>query len=676
MKRIPSLLLCILLSALCFKASAGLSAADREKSIEILRTKLQSAKTPKDSVRILYDIFDLSGTTASLRMFDEFYATAGRAGDVSAQLDMLRQMTAYYREEKDFDALEKMARKLPASREQKETILFLQMKKLSYSSKFLPEAERQKAIARIITDNEAKKTADPRQRLLDLYTVVEYLRNEANGELLEKYLDRLVDLVNTDQFELYALRNIVFSEAANIYSDAGDDERAVEADRTLLKIIEGLEKKYAAQGREYRNYDRNKYICYRRMLRNSKGLAPGEADKLFAACTALAESDPDVGMDYKHFPRIHAYYHYAKGDYAKALPELKGLLDSGKPGTAERRILLSYIVTAAEKTGDDKTRMNALAEYNAMLREYEDLKAVESYKELQIKYDIMDLRERNAALELEASESELKSVKRTMTLELTAFGLVVVVLVAFLFYWSKYQRNTYNMGKVVDRLASERDKIRRSLYYDYADDPLEETSDAPSDHWRDRLKKKNKKGFEMSTFMTESIVNDLLYIAAVSHADSRKYINDISADRLMREAIREAKDRTGRHIFDGSWPEEDFRIDTDPDCLRALIAHILEVAANYSGEDGHVSLECTGHNKGYTSFAFVTPEQVFGNPDDPRLFDLFINTEEIIANRGTGLFICRMISLLIKCDFKSDRTWEGPGSRFILIVPDEKPLAK
>lgn len=669
-KRLPLFL--VTATMFFLSAWAAGNTAARENSIKILREKLAKATTPKDSVPILYDLFDLSRGKESLSVGKELYGTASRAGDTGTQLDVLRLVTSFLREDKDFAELEKEARSLPPSQEQRETVLFLQMKRLSYSSKFLPEAERQKEIARLIAENDGIKTGDARERMLKLYTVVEYLRNEAKGPLLENYLNRLVDLANSTHFQLYAIPNIVYSEATNIYSDAGDQERAVAADRKLLDVIAGLEKKYAAQGREYRNYDRSRYICYRRMIRNSKGLAPGEAKVLHGKVLALVESDPDVKSDYEHFPRFQAYYNMAVGNYAEAIPYLKKFLASDKPGTSERRQLLGHLVNAAEKTGDSATKIEALTAYNAMLKEYEDLRAESNYKELQIKYDIMDLKERNAALELQASEQEIKSMKRTMTLELTACGLVIVVLVAFLFYWSKFQRNTYNMGKVVDSLAAERNTIRKSLYYDYADDPLGDPLGPESDHWRDRLKKKNKKDFEMSTFMTESIVNDLLYIAAVSATDRHKFLHDISADRLMREAITEAKDKTGkRDSFEGIYPEEDYRLETDVDCLRALIAHILGVASNYCKPGEKVGLTCLGIEKGKTRFAVTTPEKVFGGADDPRLFDLFINTEEILSHKGTGLFICRMIGLLVNCDFKSDPTWTGEGTRFILIVPND-----
>lgn len=629
---------------------------------------------------VLYDLVDLSRNHELPKLGHQLYATAGRAGNVSAQLDILRLMSSAYKKEDEFKALEKLARALPASQEQKETILFLQMKALSYSSKFLPEAERQKEIARLIEKNEGKKTADPRARLLDLYTVVEYLRNESSGEMLESYLNRLVDMVNSQDFQCYAIQNCIYSEAANIYSDAGDHERAVAAERKLLEVIAGLEKKYAAQGREYRNYDRNKYISYRRMLRNFEALRPGEADSLYKLCASLAERNLDAASDFTHFPRIHAYYNMATGQYAQAIPYLKKFLDSDKPGTSERRALLNYLATAAEKTGDEKTRLEALAQYTSMLEEFEALRSSQRYKELQIRYDIADLRERNAALELEASNREISSMKRTMSLELTAFGLLLVVLVAFLFYWSKFQRNTYNMGRVVDRLASERNRIRRSLYFDYADDPdSDPLGDEEADHWRHRLKKKHKRDFEMSTFMTEALINDLLYIAAVSRTDRRKYMHDISADRLMREAIREAAQRYGDEASDfqvsAEFPEDDFRLETDPDALRSVMAHIIEVAARYAVPGQDIQLSCLGHEHGITRFAFTTPTQVFGSADEPRLFDLFIDSDQILENRGSGLLICRIISLLINCDFKADRTWRGPGSRFILTVPDETPLS-
>ncbi len=229
------------------------------------------------------------------------------------------------------------------------------------------------------------------------------------------------------------------------------------------------------------------------------------------------------------------------------------------------------------------------------------------------------------------------------------------------------------MGKVVDQLAAERNRIRRTLYYDYADfedggDPLGD--DMHADHWRDRLKKNNQKHSDVAKFMTESLVNDLLYIAAVSASDRHKYIHEISIDKIMREAIREAHDRMEEpDILTAEYPEKNFSINIDNDCLRSLLSHVAEVAAKYTKDGGVVEMACRGVFNGQVEFTFVMPEKIFGNPDDPRLFDLFIDTHQILEHKGSGLYICRMISMLIDCNFRNDRTYTGPGSRIVIMVP-------
>ncbi|MDE7402817.1 MAG: hypothetical protein K2M87_05335, partial [Muribaculaceae bacterium] len=434
----------VTLTSITFTLSAQQQETSKQTIIANLRQELTKTKSAKDSIIILYDIFDLSRQREKVSVGNEILKTASHIGDVRTKLDIYRQLTSSYHDDNDFLKLIKAVKKLPDSREKKETLTFLEMKRLSFSSKFTPESERQRAIAKLIADEPQDKKGnddDATEKLMALYTLVEYLRNEAPGEMLEKYLDKLVKQVNSESFELYALPNTVYSEAANIYSDAGDATRAIEADRKLLEVIDGLDAKYKAQGREFRDYARNRYVVYRRMMRNYKGLKPGDADDLMEKARQLAEIDADVKADLELQPRMKAYYNMATGNYAEAIPYIKRLLDKDTEttsynGNAVRRQLLEMLVTAAEKTGDDQTRIKALTEYNAMLNEYEDLKASQRYKELQIKYDIADLKEQNSQLELEAKDSKIKSMRRSMILELTAFGIVVVVLVFFLLYWS------------------------------------------------------------------------------------------------------------------------------------------------------------------------------------------------------------------------------------------------
>ena len=91
---------------------------DAQSTIEKLQHNLAEARTPQDSIRILYDIYDLSLITPRIEVGKDLFEVAKRAGDVSAQLDILRLNSNAYKDKADLIRLIKMASALPASREQ------------------------------------------------------------------------------------------------------------------------------------------------------------------------------------------------------------------------------------------------------------------------------------------------------------------------------------------------------------------------------------------------------------------------------------------------------------------------------------------------------------------------------------------------------------------------------
>ncbi len=453
----------LLTVALTLITAAVVSAVVRtdyqHETASMLKTKLSHANTAKDSICILYDILDVLPRSEGREIGDRIYEIATRTGDITTRLDICRQLTAYFHDDRSLAEIEKEVSLIPKSQEQKETHLFLRMKRLSLSTHTKGEADRQNEIIRILSEEDSKTAKSNNQRLLDLFTLVEYLRNDASGDMLKEYLDRLIALATSSQFKLYAIPNIVYAEAANVYADAGEAEKSVEADRQQLSIIDGLVKKYHDKGRQYRNYDISRYVCYRRMMRNHEALRPGELEDLYSRSMKLRENNIDIRNDIDNHPRFYAYYYTAAGDYNAAIPYLKRMLDEDT-SLPVRKQVLEYLIDAAGNTGDDDTKVEALEEYSAILEELNRLKASERYRELQIKYDVQDLRTRNTELELENQSDEIMSARRLMTFVSGAFIILLVILVTLLYHWGRFKRNASSMGEVVDNIRQEREQLR------------------------------------------------------------------------------------------------------------------------------------------------------------------------------------------------------------------------
>lgn len=654
----------LLLSALPVPAQTD----EQATAIRSLRAELAGTGTAADSIRILYDIFDLSQRRDLPAVGRELYNTARRAGDIETCLDICRLLAGSIRDDRQLGMIEDEIRRLPDSETKRESELFVKMRRVSIKSRDLPEDERQKEITRIISSYDQKRRVpDKFSRMLDLFTLTEYLRNDAaSGEMVWSYLPRLTSLARSADYKLYAIPNMVFSEAANIYADAGHHKEAVAADRKLLEIIDSLEKTYAEKGRKYRRYNISRYVAYRRMLRNYEALRPGEAEKLYRQCLELAKTDTDVKQDIDENPRLHAFYYTAIGDYHTAIPYLKQLLER-EHSLGLRRIVLEMLLKASESTGDNETRLLALTEYNEILEELTRLNSANKYKELQIKFDLMDLRDRNSTLELAKRNEEITSERRMMTFVTVAFLLVGVIMVVMLLNWTRFKHNCHRMGEVVDKLAEERNRLRRSVYHDYANGA--EIDD--DTNWRTRLKEGNRKLSEVSTFMTESVVNDLIYISFVGKNDRIKYISKVSANSLMLESAAKAGEVVGSpaRLISVRELEKDLSIITDRECLTDLLAHVLEVASSAEQGPDEIQLSCEETGKGMVRFRLTTtgPNETLSDPR--KLLRTLVSTADILENRKNGLYTCRMIALLLTCDLKQDPTWTE-GCSFMLTMPD------
>lgn len=685
MKRITSRLL-IALIALAAAFSSSYAAPEGNKDeITNLRQSLSGVRSRQDSIKILYHIFDLSTRKEQAEVGNELYQVAEREKDTKTQLDILRQISACYSDSASFQKIAEKARSLPPSKERDETILFIKMKRLSYDTHYLNEDKRQKQIVQIIADGDPKNADKKKNRengiddysvthkhLIKLYTLVEYLRNDASGDMLKGYLDELMKMASNSDVELYAIRNIIYSEVANIYSDAGDHKKAVDADRQLLNVVEDLEKKYAEEGRHHRNYDITRYTIYRRMIRNFPALSQDEIDDLHKKCLALAEKNREVRSDLEKSPRYYAYYYMAKGDYNAAIPYLKALLQKDKLAAQMRKQVLEHLVKAADKTGDKETKLEALSQYNLILEELNKAQASAKYKELQIKYDVQDLKSRNADLEIQARNDEIDSERRIMTFVIVAFVILGIFVIILLLNWGKYTRNAGKMGKIVDRINGERRRLRNAIYYDHDDhlDPLADEEFDPKQSWQSRMKNEGIKFDAVSTFMTESIVNDLLYIASFGRDNRKKFIRDVSVDSIMRQICHNAEELTDdNRRFRIESPDDDFIITTDSECLSILLGHVLAIASNYSPTHSvNLSARKTGEN---TVDFLITINGLNGaTPGDPNILEHFIQANNVLERNGSGLFICRMITLLLNSSHYPDTSYTE-GARYIFSLTDD-----
>lgn len=91
----------LVLAAVCMAALFSVSAEaalppDPDAVISKLRSQLPDTKTAQDSLRIYYDIFDLSSRKTRPAAARDLYNQAVRMGRDDVKLDVLRQITSLY----------------------------------------------------------------------------------------------------------------------------------------------------------------------------------------------------------------------------------------------------------------------------------------------------------------------------------------------------------------------------------------------------------------------------------------------------------------------------------------------------------------------------------------------------------------------------------------------------
>lgn len=648
----------ILVTIFTLLTTAGIATARKynpDAVLPQLRQQLAQATTPLDSVKILYDIYDISPRTEQTAIGRQLYEVAGRARDVNAQLDIMRLNSNLYNSDKEFDRLRKQTLAMPRSREQRETDLFLQMRKLSFSTR-QPNAETTQKIATIINKMNTSKVdkTDDIDRLLNLYTVAAYMRNVPDSKLLEQYVDSMVHMVNSNHYSLYALRNIIYSEAANIYSDAGQTKKAVEANRNMLAMIDGLERKYRNAGRKYRDYDISRYIVYRRMLRNYKALTPAEVDKYYNEIQKLAQSNSDVAADLQRNRTPLAYYHMAKGHYADAIPLLQEAIEGSKAFPVTRQ-LHCMLQTAARETGDSATLMSSLATMDKLNQNLEESHLAERYRELQVAYEVNSMEAHQYKERVRNAEAETARLRSSFSYNLLIWGLFAILLAVLLFYWTRYRSNIERLRHLADSMAMQRDVLKNNKYNDY---------DSHAYYVRETHVKTSD-----TRALIESIMTSVLYTAAIGNNERDNHVEKQSANAILRKT---AEDSERQHMagidLKVEYCDPDFDITTDVECMVYVLDRILLFAKSRSNGDAVTLTARHTDRSGTAQFIFTHSGQRIQRGNEEALFEHIFNMSEMEKRDDSLMMTCRLIALLLQCNVTYNPHIDGPA-KLIISLP-------
>ena len=167
------------------------------------------------------------------------------------------------------------------------------------------------------------------------------------------------------------------------------------------------------------------------------------------------------------------------------------------------------------------------------------------------------------------------------------------------------------------------------------------------------------------------LVDDLLDISRISRGALQLHTQPVELAEVLRRAIETSRPLidAGRCQLEVETPSELVQVDGDPTRLVQIVANLLNNAAKYTREGGHIWL--TLRHEGEWAQISVRDDGV-GIPADmlERVFDMFTQVDASRADGlGIGLTLVRSLVSLHGGSIDVHSEGEGRGSEFMVRLP-------
>lgn len=669
--------------------------------IDSLNTELAKKTTPADSIKLLYDIFDVSTYDNRPEAGERLYATAVRAGNTVVQLDMARRLATGYssRNYKRICELADDVMRMPDSPEQEATLSFVRLCMLSTEMDMRSESDKQEYIHNYIRGRLEAGDYDPFSAVERQFLFCRFLQTSVPGDLLVQYMVELEQMIDELPYRLDALTTMYYLQAAVIYSAAGLHEEALKADSCLLTVIDELSASAVRDGHKFRQYEPYYYQCYRRMLSNYESMTPAQIEECYDKISALAAGNDVIAADMANNQRANIYYNMARGEYGNALSRLKDAVD--KPVNARFRLPLYRLMLKAARAVDDRSAMlYAALGYATLLEEAFVDRSIERERELQLHTDLGAVRDAQRLLAAKSREEEMRYHNTLLISAFVALGVVLCVLVIIIVLYRRMRVISGNLAESNAQLVSERDnlqRVQRELiqardHARKADKHKTEFVNNMSHEVRTPLNAivecshlivdnvdENKRKYleryanmiDVSADMLRMLVNDVLDIAQYDNGKITVRYEPLSVNSLCEVAVNSVR----KHVNPGvtmnylNAGDADVLINTDMPRMEQVLINLLHNGAKFT-EEGYVNLSYT-IDPSDSTITFAVEDTGCGVPagKEEIIFDRFEKLSNLTPGTGLGLNICRMSAGLLHGTVRVDTTYKGPGARFIVTIP-------
>lgn len=260
----------ILLTLVALLTTSIASSQEINSLHDSLTNELEKTKIPEEQIKILYDLFDISLRRDEMQSTGfKIYDIAHKTNNVPVQIDILKQLAnLYLRNDSILVEIRSHIMALPESDDQKEALAFVNIRRVLSQLWYADEYTRQMRLSKIIKNYSDNKPTDIYEQIERVFSMLIFLGFDTNNELTSQNIVKLKILIDKLPERHYALRNMLYTMAAIMYTQNENPEKAVEVERKLLNIMSSLSKKYEQEGRKYRNFADSYYNSYRRLLSN------------------------------------------------------------------------------------------------------------------------------------------------------------------------------------------------------------------------------------------------------------------------------------------------------------------------------------------------------------------------------------------------------------------------
>ncbi len=428
------ILLLVFTSAISLSANNG---AGKRALIEKYSKRLESTTNARDSVRILYNLFDLSDREHQKKYGWQLYETAGRAADLSTQMDMLRNLAVFYQyNDSVIHQLVGLAEEIPNEDARASTKTFILNQYITVKAANPGRKEFENMLLDSINHTYNLASDNKYRQIALLFQIIQYLGVDSDGALFKEILDKYATIIDELPSSDYPLKNQLYTASAIIYSRLNEDgEKAIQYDRKLIEITDLLQQMYKKKNRKFRSYDISKFISYRRMLSNYRALNREEVEEIYDSVMSLYHRDPDIKATVDKNGYVGSYYYMATKDYAKAVPALKKTLKSDDISIYQRRKCYFMLSEAAKAIGDRETCYDAMENYISLSRDIDSLKKVSIDREIKIR----DILENSSTLSDISHKTHEKTTKKSqgnnLSLTIIASVLAVLLIIYMILYF-------------------------------------------------------------------------------------------------------------------------------------------------------------------------------------------------------------------------------------------------